>query len=395
MASYGGKYGARASLAKAYIRLLQAFLVPFLYRSNYVLAHTRQRIPWSSRKTFHLVKDVDFLLDREWLKKATADRLDGDTRIFHLSNISAYPADRTVFYCGKITNWRTGITPFKLGAIPSATLLFEDESFRTPLQYLRVKVPPPYDPEFVEDIRIFDCFGSLWGTGSVRDLAQDKTRPLVVRFELRENKLEVVGLVVLDESVLGNALPLHRHEKNWTPVECSPTEIHFIQNHAEGHIVSLNTQTMRAAVLPARTDCKVDIPEVRKPDFESELRLPSCPIRISRGDRELLLTLGHRKLEGYFNHRIWTRATFYRTYAVLMEPAPPYAIVRVSDPVYFDILPKSYVFPFQLIEIPCWKNELLVSLYIGGRYNELLTIEKNALMKALFPETDQSRENGP
>lgn len=390
----GAMARARATLKKAYLGLLQNILVPFLYRSNYLLAHPRQRIRPVARSTFKFVSDLDFLLARDWVKKSAGDTQQGDDRIVHLCNISACaPAGEELLYCGKLTNWMTGLSAFRLNAFPSASYVFDAKSSRQPARHLHVEVGAPYDADFVEDIRIFESFGSWWGIGSVRSIENNTTRPVVLRFEFSGATVAAGPVVVLDEAALGGKLQLNRYEKNWTPVPQASGAIHFIQDHVLGNIVSLDTNTLRVDVLQSGAGSKYT-PNRASALARSDLRIPSCPVKISRPHGDFLVTIGHKKLEGYYNHRIWIRSSFYQTFVVLMEAVPPYAIVQVSDPVYFDIAPRSYVFPFQLIEIPALHDCLLASLYIGGRYNEMLTIKKTALLKALPDSNAASLAHG-
>src|SRR5262245_33174936 len=372
--------GVRAGLKRAHIGV-QNFLCPFVYRARYALAPRARRITWTARSRYRLVMRLADIRGNGWLTDGAATAAI-EQPSFHLCNISAcLLPGQDLLYCGKLANWITGLTPFTLGAFPSAGIVFEPESRAKPLDALRVPVAAPYHCDYVEDIRLFDSHGSLWGIGSVRNLAQDRIRPIVVRFAYGGRALRADRAIVLDERTLEGKLALQAEEKNWTPIPRSPAEIHFVQDHLEGNIVTLNAQTLAADVLrPPQVRPAPELPPLEP--RRSALRMPGCPVKVWTREGAFLLTVGYSKFEGSVNAGLWRRSTFYKAFAVLLDPAPPYAVTKVSKPIYFDVLPTSYVFPFQLIEIPGRKDTLLASLYIGGKHNEVLTIEKQALLDA-------------
>ena len=247
-----GQVRMRTSLKKIYVAL-QAVLVLVNYRLHFRLAHSRQRIAWVAREKIKLVRSHDFLLSSGWLKQTAGAAAEVGSQSFHLCNISAYLSEgQDLYYCGKLINWVTGLSVLRRGAFPSAHIVFAPGSFERPLAHPDIRVAEPYDSNFIEDIRVFDSFGCLWGTGSVRNLKEDRTRPVVIQFEAPARALKPARVIVLDENVLDKKLPLHQIEKNWTPVPFSPGEIHFIQDHAKGNIVSLHTKMFRAEVLQPR-----------------------------------------------------------------------------------------------------------------------------------------------
>lgn len=348
----------RSALKRGYQEVSRRLLTPLVYRFKY----------WSDSKTRLRGSPLYLPNSSRFIQSLEAQHMPGGYALFNTSILMDQPEGEHLLVTrisnarfSRITDWSkvksfSAYSFCKFSEANSMTLMKDWKL----LNLEGLEVLSSYRSATLEDLRLFSWNDRIFATSNLFIPANGDRgyRPCLLSLTLSGHHLSVNDSMVVDEAH-GLDDPWTA-EKNWCPlVDETSGELFLMRYFQPRQLYRLNPGK--------KTVSKVFTEEgVLAPQFRS----PSSPIRVVFHGKAFYLGIVHSRREQVRNYEY---AFTYLTRFYLLETTFPFTLVGMTDPIYFDFLPRGFLYPFQTVPTSV-RAEGMDSVIVVSNLHDTMTV---------------------